>query len=449
MYSRFTPSLLLALSFFLFVLSACHSDDYPGDVIDRSLEATISEALPGAGKASLILPASNDFQAIPQDPKNPLTSAKVMLGQRLYHETGMGSEAKKREGVYTYSCASCHHVAAGFQAGRRQGIGEGGTGFGLRGEGRVQDPAYPDSAIDVQPIRTPTALNVAYQELMLWNGQFGATGDNVGTEDKWTIGTPKEVNNLGYQGIEIQAVAGLGEHRMESDEQFCEAMGYRELFDAAFPDVSAPARYDREHAALAIAAYERSLLANEAPFQRWLDGDYNAMTEQQKRGAMLFFGKAECSSCHQGPALNNMDFHALGMPDLIGSDVVSNPTDPAHKGRGGFTERAEDMYKFKTPQLYNLKDSPFFGHGGTFRSVKEVIEYKNLAKPANTNVGASQLDPAFQPLQLTTQEIDDITNFIEDGLYDPALERYLPSVLPSGYCFPNNDNRSRDDLGCN
>lgn len=449
MQFKFRPlslsSLLVLAALFL---TACHSDDYPGNLIDRTLDATISEAYPGLGKASLMLPSSTDFDAIPQDPRNPLNAAKVNLGRTLYHETGMGSEAKNREGVYTYSCASCHHSAAGFQAGRRQGLGDGGAGFGLRGEGRHERPDYDPADIDRQPIRTPSAMNTAFQELMLWNGQFGAVGDNIGTEANWTPGTPKEVNNLGYHGLEIQAIAGLNVHRMESDEQFCEAMGYRELFDAAFPEVPAPTRYDREHAGLAIAAYERTLLSNEAPFQRWLAGEYNAMTDAQKRGASLFFGKAECGTCHQGPALNNMDFHALGMPDLVGSDVFSDPNDGAHKGRGGFTGKAKDMYKFKTPQLYNLKDSPFFGHGGTFNSVREVIEYKNQARPANNNVPGSQIDPLFRPLNLTETEIRDLTNFVEDALYDPNLDRYLPQVLPSGFCFPNNDDDSRQDLGC-
>lgn len=444
-FSTLSRTSVLALAL---ILTACHSDDYPGDLLDRSLDAQIAAAIPSKGKTSLQLPLPTSYNDIPQDPRNPLTDAKVLLGSKLYHESGMGSEAKKEVGVFTYSCASCHHAAAGFQANIRQGIGDGGMGFGLSGEARRKNPTYEDADLDVQPIRTPTTLNSAYQELMLWNGQFGAVGDNIGTEAQWTVGTPKEVNNLGYHGLEIQAIAGLGVHRMESDEDFCEGMGYRDLFDAAFPNVSKPERYDREHAGLAIAAYERTLLSTEAPFQRWLAGDLSAMNEPQKRGANLFFGKANCVSCHQGPALNDMAFHGIGMGDLVGADVVSDPNDGAHKGRGGFTGEADDMYKFKTPQLYNLKDSPFYGHGGTFRSIREVIMYKNSAVPENNNVPTSQLSPDFQPLGLSTQEVEDLVDFIEEGLYDPNLDRYLPSNLPSGFCFPNNDTNSRSDLGC-
>jgi cytochrome c peroxidase len=79
--------------------------------------------------------------------------------------------AHMNDGMYTYSCASCHHVDAGFQSGLKQGIGEGGLGFGVHGEGRIKNAMYPESELDVQPIRTPTTLNVAYQEVMLWNGQ--------------------------------------------------------------------------------------------------------------------------------------------------------------------------------------------------------------------------------------------------------------------------------------
>lgn len=107
----------------------------------------------------------------------------------------------------TYSCASCHNVKAGFQACLPQGVGEGGKGFGHRGEGREIDKIYNTQNIDVQPIRTPTAINVAYQKNMIWNGQFGANGENADTEQYWTEDSPKAINNLGYEGVETKAIA--------------------------------------------------------------------------------------------------------------------------------------------------------------------------------------------------------------------------------------------------
>ncbi|NBC06750.1 MAG: c-type cytochrome, partial [Bacteroidetes bacterium] len=209
--------------------------------------------------------------------------------------------------------------------------------------------------------------------------------------------------------------------------------------------------YNRITAGLAIAAYERTLLANEAPFQRWLRGEQDAMNTLEKEGALVFFGKGNCASCHTGPALNSMEFHAIGLGDLqdCPEEVFLTPDDAVeHLGRGGFTNRPEDMFKFKVPQLYNLKDSPFYGHGGTLRSLREVVAYKNEAVPQNPDVPATRLADEFEPLGLTEQEVDAITAFLETALYDPNLERYVPESLPTGLCFPNADSESMEDLGC-
>ena len=438
---------IIGLFALVLFLSACKKDDFSRD-LDREMEDVLLTARSG-GLSSYLLPASNDFVNIPQDPNNPLTEAKVALGKLLYHETGLAIDPRLEEGRFTYSCASCHHSRAGFQAGRKQGIGEGGTGFGLLGEARDADAAYLLDSIDVQPIRTPTVLNSAYQKNMLWNGQFGATGLNVGTEARWTEGTPKAVNHLGFEGVETQAIAGLKVHRMDVDPDFCESTEYKKYFEQAFPGLSGGDLYNRENAGLAIAAYERTVLANQAPFQKWLAGDQNAMLDSEKRGAILFFGKANCNSCHTGPALNKMAFYALGMNDLEGPGIYGNsPIGNEELGRGGFTGIAEDNYKFKVPQLYNLKDSPFLGHGGDFSSIREIIEYKNRAVAAKSDVPSTQLAGEFVPLGLSDREIDDLTTFIASGLYDPNLDRYNPNILPSGFCFPNNDAQTRLDLGC-
>ncbi|MDB4285781.1 cytochrome-c peroxidase [bacterium] len=443
----FIIPLLCVLVIFLPGCQPSETDPYK-NTLDFRLENAIEASLPGQGKISLILPSSTDLLSIPQDPLNPISTEKIHLGQLLFHETACGINPKEAVGRYTYSCASCHHADAGFQAGMVQGIGEGGLGFGVKGESRVPFPGYSLDSIDVQPIRTPSALNIAFQSLVLWNGQFGATGQNIGTEANWTEGTPIETNHLGYEGTEVQAIAGLKVHRMGIDSAMLYELDYKSLFDAAYPDISQADRYTREQAGKAIAAYERTLLASEAPFQRWLNGDYQAMGSAEKRGAMLFFGKANCASCHSGPALNSMEFYALGMNDLEGPGVYGSPDVNANLGRGGFTKNADEMYKFKTPQLYNLKDSPFYGHGGTFKSLREIVDYKNAGSPQNANVPGSQLAPEFKSLGLTYAEVSELVAFLENGLYDPALDRYVPDAVLSGNCFPNNDLRSRIDRDC-
>lgn len=450
LYTRKAIKLLIVI-FISWNAISCEKDNDISST-DDTLNSLLIKASGGRGKAYFKLPSGANLAEFPQDPRNRLTPEKVALGKILFHETCIGSNPKNTQGMMTYSCASCHHVDAGFQAGIAQGIGEGGIGFGTNGELRKLNPSYPTALIDVQPIRSPTVLNTAYQELMLWNGQFGAVGKNAYVQYAWTPGTPKETNLLGFQGLETQAIAGQNVHRLKIDKSFLNNIAsIKDLFDLAFADIPETGRMTPINAGLAIAAYERTLVSNEAPFQKWLNGDNNAMTETQKQGALLFFGKAGCVQCHTGPALNSMEFYALGTNDLLTGTfgAINAGADKAeHKGRGGFTGKAEDMYKFKVPQLYNLKGIKFLGHGAQFESVKEVLDYKNKAIKSNAIVPDTQLAGAFKPLNLTDDEIEKLRVFIEDGLYDANIKRYAPLTIPSGFCFPDNDTQSRIDKGC-
>ncbi len=442
---------LLSVTLLAATLGACSSSEPGGDSeLSRSLEKLLLEAANGEGLSYFAMPASDDFGSIPQDPKNPITAAKVELGQMLYHEPALTVRPKDLNNLTQASCASCHHADAGFQAGIAQGIGSGGKGFGLFGEGRERDPNCAVEDMDIQPIRTPTAMNGAWQPNMLWNGQFGATHENVGTESAWTPGTPKEVNHRGYQGLETQAIAGQDVHRMDIANSIVSSHEeYTRLFDAAYPELARGDRITDETAGLAIAAYERTLLSNRAPFQKWLAGDRSAMNDQELRGAIVFFGAGECASCHTGPALNSMEFHAIGLEDLNRPGTYGfDPSKPEHKGRGGFTGRQEDMYRFKVPQLYNLVDARFLGHGASFTTLRAFVEYMNAGVPENESVPSEQISPLFRPLNLNDAQVTDLVAFLESGLRDPDLNRYVPSAIPSGFCFPNNDPASRIDRDC-
>ncbi|WP_299212824.1 cytochrome c peroxidase [uncultured Aquimarina sp.] len=433
------------------IISSCTKDDYIPITsnLDSELLSTLNEASNGEGVSFFTLPESDDYANIPQDPLNLITEEKVFLGKLLLHETATGGNPKMSEMKATYSCASCHQAAAGFAAGIRQGIGECGVGFGIRGEERVADATVPRDSIDVQPIKSPTLLNVAYQDVMLWNGQFGGTGTNAGTEASWT---EIQENFLGFQGVEVQAIKGQKVHRLQIDDEFVNIFGYKDLFDAAFPDVAENERYTKNNAAMAVAAYERTLLANRSPWQDWLKGNSNALSDSEKKGAIAFFGKGKCYECHTGPALNDKDFHSFGMGDFENVNgallLYDVNIDNVKRGRGNFTNNPADDFKFKTPTLYNLIDNGFYGHGGTFTSIKEVISYKNEGNPQNTEVPAENLASQFGTINLTEEEIDDMTSFITNSLRDPELERYVPESVNSGNCFPNNDTVSRVDLGC-
>ncbi len=449
-------NLLKKLIFFAFIASfiSCASDDYvPLDeptAINLRLETALNTISGGKGNSYFILPASDDFKAIPQDPLNPLTKEKVAFGKLLLHDPATGGNPKNPDNVHQYSCASCHAAPSGFSSGKIQGIGEGGLGFGLFGEGRILNPQIKSQFIDVQPLRSPSLLNLAYQDVMLWDGKFGGTGINKGTEAQWD-GIPE--NKMGFEGIEVQAMQGIKAHRLKIDEDFANTYGYRQLFDEAFPDLPAKQRYTKNSAALATTAFERTLLANCAPWQNYLKGDKMAMSDTEKKGAMLFFGAAKCYECHNGPALKDKEFHAWGMADInagTGNVLIQEAMKMKNiaLGRGGFTKNAADNYKFKTPTLYNLVDNPVYGHGGSFNTIREVIVYKNNGRPQKSEVPVRQLASQFGAITLSETQIDALTAFISSALRDPDLRRYEPKQLNSGMCFPNNDSASRVDRGC-
>ena len=419
----------------------------PAEVDDQELNERLANVITLEGQRRLenfVLPDSDDFARIPQDPRNPLTPEKVLLGQLLFHDPALSQNALHASSKGTYSCATCHHADAGFQAGRQQSIGDGGIGWGSVGENRRLSSDYARFEVDAPVLRSPTVLNTAYQRVLLWSGGAGANGPNAETTAFWSDTDVTRVNHFGYDGLETQAILAMNTHRMDKLESTIVATDpqYQALWNQVFPGEPV----SDEKAGLAIGAYERTVLASEAPFQRWLKGETAAMTSQEKRGALVFFGPSACSDCHTGPALSSMAFYSLGIRDMDGPDVINPPTD--HLGRGEFLRTGTSDYKFKVPQLYNLIDSPFMGHGGTFTSIREVVEYYNVGLPEK-NLPPGTVTDQFKTLDLTEQEVDDLTAFLTSALRDPNLQRYVPTSVPSGGCIPANDPASRQDLNCN
>ena len=427
--------------------------------IDEKIRRSLSESCNNCADELkyFMLPSGDDLSSLPQDLiNNPLTTEKVKLGKLLFHETAFGQSSLLAEGKATYSCASCHYASAGFQANRFQGLGEGGYGF----DQREKASAYTELNISTNPIRPPSILNVAYQDITLWNGSLGGVAQNAGTQDNWIPGTSTGYNALQLEGIETQAISGIELYRMDLTEVLIDDLGYKFLFDSAFDYIQPDSnRYSNYYAGLSLAAFERSITTDEAPFQLWLNGDLDAMTANQKEGALLFFGKAGCVNCHNGPALNgwtiddqSSKFEAIGMKDLFQYNNLevfqASINSSENNGRGAFNNKSTDNFKFKTPQLYNLKDSPFYGHGSSFTSIKDVITYKNQAQPEKN---IDNISPLFIPLELTENEVDLLVEFIEQGLHDPTINDYQPGRgdIRSGNCIPNNDELSKVELGCN
>ena len=185
------------------LLVGCQSDDYTNapTSLDKDLTLLLASRSQDQGLSFFVLPNETDYASIPQDPLNPITSEKVALGQLLVHETAVGGNPKMPGNKYMYACATCHPAASGFSAGIRQGIGEGGIGFGFAGEGRVamDESTMPRDSIDVQAVKPPTLINVAYQEVALWNGALGAQGINAPYVQQNATIVPE--NLFGFQAV--------------------------------------------------------------------------------------------------------------------------------------------------------------------------------------------------------------------------------------------------------
>lgn len=429
---------------------SCTKDKMPTLVeLDNQLRNLVSASAPSGGMDFYILPSENDLDKIPQDPKNPLTEEKVELGKLMFFDTGLAQSSFKPSGRGTYSCSSCHIAEAGFKPGTFQGIADGGVGFGINGENRVRDTAYDEDELDVQDARAISLVNVAYVTNTFWNGQFGATGENIGTEDVWDNREDTERNHQGFEGIETQNFEGIDAHRITIEKELLDEYGYTTMFDAAFPDVPEEERYTTRTASFAFSAYIRTIISNKAPFQNWLKGNESALDYKSKRGAILFFSKANCYTCHYNQNLGAPEFHSLGVNDMYQQPSFSSEeNDFRNLGRGGFTGLEEDLYKFKVPGIYNNADSDFFFHGASVKKVEELVEYFDKAIPENPNIPESQISVKFKPLNLTAEEKEHLVEFLKVGLSDPNLTRYKPTSVPSGSCFPNADEQSQIDLGC-
>jgi cytochrome c peroxidase len=416
--------------------------------LDNQLRQNIVGASPDQTMEYYILP-KDDLSKIPQDPKNLLTQEKVELGKMLFFDTGLAKNALKASGKGTYSCSSCHIPEAGFKPGNFQGIADGGLGFGVNGENRFRNVEYQESELDVQSARPLTMVNVAYVTNTFWNGQFGSGGANVGTEGVWDLDESTARNRLGFKAIETQNFEGIKSHRISIDKDILDEYGYTDMFDEIFPEYPEEERYTQDVASLAMSAYIRSIISDKAPFQNWLKGDTYAMNSEEKKGAILFFGKAQCFKCHYEQNLGSQEFHAIGVNDM---DQIpsfnTSPNDKRNLGRGGFTLNEDDNYKFKVPGLYNISDTEFYFHGASKRTLEEVIEYKTLAQSENPRVANEILSEKFKTLTLSEEEKSQLVSFLRSSLRDPDLTRYAPLTVPSGSCFPNSDFQSKIDLGC-
>jgi mono/diheme cytochrome c family protein len=344
--------------------------------------------------------------------------------------------------------------------------------------------------------------------------------------------SPGGLNPFGDPAGENITLLLLDAHRMigEQSAELVKVRPFVKLFQDAFPKEAADAAATNDWTKLvndetvlrATATFLRTVVTRNTPFDRFLAGDNRALTASQRRGAQLFFTKATeggagCVACHSGPMLNKQandpDVAGIGKfveENFINVGIGDHPVqalnalergrlNPNVLGKDGFPYHAEDTgrqeitgnpdhaFKFRSLTLRQLKDGGNFFHNASFTKLRDVVEYFNAGVPQDPTAGAAATlskrftnprGPGYpRGLGLSAKQVDDLTEFLEDGLYDPAFlkfdpksttdafqpherdltySKYRPDLaalgakdgfMLSGLAVNNNDPLSRRDLG--
>jgi cytochrome c peroxidase len=273
----------------------------------------------------------------------PYSPQLVTLGKKLFFDPRLS-------GAKNMSCASCHNPSFGYEAPVDRAVGAANVKVGRH---------------------APTVLNAAWISPLFWDGRAASLEEQA-------------------EGP-ITAAA-------EMNKQFHELLGdldqigeYKRWFEALFPKDG----ITKSNVLTAIASYERTVVADWAPFDRWVDGDEGAISASAKKGFELFTGKAMCSSCHSGWNFTDNKFHDIGTTT---DDIGRAKLEP---------NNVKAMHAFKTPGLRNLTQRAPFTHNGSQKDLKTIIEHYETG-----GILRPSLSPLMKPFLLSDQERDDIVAFL-------------------------------------
>ena len=401
-------------------------------------------------------------------------AAKVRLGQMLFFD-------KILSGNKNISCATCHHPFTGTSDGLSLPVGEGGQGLSVtRSVDTIVErvprnsPAlfnlgakefsrmFHDGRVEIDSLQSSDFLSPAGDDLPLGldnvlavQAMFPVTSNTemAGQEDENPIADAATVGDL-------VTVWQLLTDRLRANAE------YVELFQAAYPALQDPADITFVHAANAIAAFEATIWrADNTPFDRYLRGDVQVLSTAAKRGMNLFYGKAQCDSCHSGVFQTDHQFHSIALPQ-IGPGKGDGISGHEDFGRERVTGDSADRYQFRTPSLRNVVLTGPWGHDGAYNSLEAIVRHHLDSQTALSNYDPEQVvltsradldaddfvayndpdiyaaiaDSATLPLvRLKESELQDLMTFLQ-ALTDPAsldMRRDFPQSVPSG--LPIND----------
>jgi len=312
---------------------------------------------------------------VPVPAGNPLTRATVDLGAWLFRDPMLSGDG-------SVSCETCHLPDHGYATPDQLG------------------PAYPSKA---ERRNSPSLINVAYNLPLIWDGRAGML-------DKQPLGS-------------IGNVLHMNNNRDLLVEQLKADPTYLAAFRAAFGDEAVTtARIGR-----AIGAFERTLVFDDSPLDRYMAGDESALDGAQKRGLDLFLRGAGCIVCHNGPNLTDNQFHNLGVPD---DDVTGDPAvmasvrfDAKRNGYQGWEQLGEDpgralitkdpadLGAFRTMGLRNIAESAPYMHNGAFETLEQVIAFYDRGGGNHPNKSS-----LLKPLGLSDADKADLAVFLRTAL---------------------------------
>ena len=317
----------------------------------------------------------------------PFDAKQAALGQLLFYD-------KILSGNRNISCGTCHHHDHGGSDGVSLGIGEGGVGVGPRRLNGIGDEAITKRI----PRNAPALWNLGAKEIrvVFHDGRLSKSdlydnGFNSPAEE-WL---PKGLNNL----LSAQALLPLtAQFEMAGNPKENEIAGaIHDRIDKAWPIIAKRVRTIPEYANGFVDAFENIKVPKDvtiveiahalaafigtewqsidAPFDAYIAGNKTALSLEQERGLMLFYGKAQCSTCHSGALLTDQKFHAIALPPFgPGRTRLFDPyaRDVGHMGE---SDDVDDAYRFRTPSLRNVELTAPYGHNGAYPNLEGIVRH--------------------------------------------------------------------------
>jgi cytochrome c peroxidase len=337
---------------------------------------------------------------------NPVSKEKVELGRLLFYDPVLS-------GNNDVSCASCHHPEFGYAENIELSIGVSGQGLGYERFFR-----HPEK-IPFAKRNSQTLLNIGFNGINE-DGEY----DPLTAPMFWDL----RAKSLEEQSLHpIRAFEEMRGSDIDEQNIIPEVLArlrtipeYRKRFSDVFGSDTA---INESNLAKAIACFERSLIANQSKFDRYMRGESSALTISEKEGLELFM-KVGCARCHNGPMLSDFKVHVIAAPE----------TDKRKDVDSGF----HNSFAFRTPTLRNLRFTAPYMHSGKINSLQDVLTfYEDLrGKPLRTkNVQPHQLDTLAQQVKLEFKDIARILEFLNslnDRNYDRVIPASVPSKLPVG-----------------